>query len=221
MPRLRLADVKIPGIAIYKSFKDLDFKNRLPFRYLVMAVGLIVLVAIRHEVHLFVLFLTYAVLGAVFGIFNLGRKTIRPSVYSPSQVKDDPDLIEEEVRNALIQRYGTTLINPVIHSLTKVSNPKQAEKHVFTELIDLKIKKEIFKSDYTRIDTVILGLKKILIPIYHIKFLKNFWKNYYVVSVKNLKKLQRIFHTNKLFLLGFRIIKINYPCQICVIFNIY
>lgn len=80
----------------YKSFKDLDFKNRLPFRYLVMAVGLIVLVAIRHEVHLFVLFLTYAVLGAVFGIFNLGRKTIRPSVYSPSQVKDDPDLIEEE-----------------------------------------------------------------------------------------------------------------------------
>uniref|UniRef100_A0A6C0AYC9 Bacteriophage T5 Orf172 DNA-binding domain-containing protein n=1 Tax=viral metagenome TaxID=1070528 RepID=A0A6C0AYC9_9ZZZZ len=73
---------------------------------------------------------------------------------------EKPDLIEEEVRNALVQRYGTTLINPIIHSLTKVSNPKQAEKYVFTELIDLKIKKEIFKSDYGRIDNVISSLKK-------------------------------------------------------------
>jgi hypothetical protein len=77
---------------------------------------------------------------------------------------EKPDLIEEEVKTALIQRYGTTLLNPVVHSLTKVSNPKQAEKHVFTELIDLKIQKEIFKSDFTRIDSVICSLKKIFNP---------------------------------------------------------
>ena len=68
---------------------------------------------------------------------------------------EKPDLIEEEVKISLIQRYGTTLLNPQVYSLTKVSNPKQAEKHVFTELIDLKIKKEMFKSDFTRIDSVL------------------------------------------------------------------
>ena len=68
---------------------------------------------------------------------------------------EKPDLIEEEVKISLLQRYGTTLIDPYIISLTKVSNPKQAEKYVFTKLIDIKIKKEIFKAEYDNINNVI------------------------------------------------------------------
>lgn len=58
----------------YRSFKDLDFKERLPFKFLVGGVFIIAIVAIRPEVMLFILFLTYALLGAIFGAFNFGRK---------------------------------------------------------------------------------------------------------------------------------------------------
>lgn len=57
----------------YRSFKDLDLKQRLPFRYLVFGVSLVAVIAIRPEVMLFVTFLTYATLGAAFGIFKIGR----------------------------------------------------------------------------------------------------------------------------------------------------
>lgn len=57
----------------YRSFKDLDLKKRLPFKYLVLAVFVFAIIAIRPEVMLFVLFLTYAVLGAIFGVLKLGR----------------------------------------------------------------------------------------------------------------------------------------------------
>lgn len=81
----------------YRSFKDLDLKERLPFKYLVLGVLLIGVVALRPEVHLFLLFLTYATLGAVFGILRFGKnKRIRSSVYSPSTVTNDPDLVEDE-----------------------------------------------------------------------------------------------------------------------------
>ena len=81
----------------YRSFKDLDLKERLPFRYLVLGVALIVVVLYRPEVNLFILFLGYAILGAVFGVLGFGKnKRIRPSVYLPSQVSHDHDLIEEE-----------------------------------------------------------------------------------------------------------------------------
>lgn len=80
----------------YRSFKDLDLKERLPFRYLVLGVGVLVVVALRPEVMLFALFMGYATLGAVFGIFRLGKnvKRIRPSVYLPAKV-DEQDLVEE------------------------------------------------------------------------------------------------------------------------------
>ncbi|MGE3972923.1 MAG: CDP-diacylglycerol--serine O-phosphatidyltransferase [Bdellovibrionales bacterium] len=65
----------------YRSFKDLDLKERLPFRYLVTATVLLVVVALRPEVMLFVLFLTYALLGAIFGILNIGKKKTTAQVY--------------------------------------------------------------------------------------------------------------------------------------------
>lgn len=57
----------------YRSFKDIDLKHRLPFRYLVAGVALVAIVAVRPEVMLFVVFMSYAVLGAVFGILGWGK----------------------------------------------------------------------------------------------------------------------------------------------------
>lgn len=81
----------------YRSFKDLDLKERLPFRYLVAGVVVIAVVAYRPEVNLFILFLTYAVLGAVFGILKFGKhKKFKTSVYMPAPVQHDNDLVEED-----------------------------------------------------------------------------------------------------------------------------
>lgn len=80
----------------YRSFKDLDLKERMPFHYLLMGVGIIFVVALRPEVMLFVLFMAYAATGAIFGIFRLGKnvKKIRSSVYAPSATNEQ-DLVEE------------------------------------------------------------------------------------------------------------------------------
>lgn len=58
----------------YRSFKDLDLKQRLPFWYLPIALAVVVVVALHPEVMLFVLFMTYAVLGAIFGILGWGKQ---------------------------------------------------------------------------------------------------------------------------------------------------
>lgn len=82
----------------YRSFKDLDLKERKPFRYLVVAVALVVLVALRPETNLFFLFLGYAVLGAVFGILRLGKQSkLRPNAYVPEKLSSaEQDLVEDE-----------------------------------------------------------------------------------------------------------------------------
>lgn len=82
----------------YRSFKDLDFKERLPFSYLLLGVGLIAVIAWWPEVMLFFVFLTYATLGGVFGVFRLGKnaKKIRRSVYAPERQIDEEDLILED-----------------------------------------------------------------------------------------------------------------------------
>ncbi len=82
----------------YRSFKDLDLKERHPFRYLVVGVAILTVVALRPEVNLFVLFLTYAVLGALFGIFRWGKsaRKIKTNAYNPPIPQTpDQDLIEE------------------------------------------------------------------------------------------------------------------------------
>ena len=83
----------------YRSFKDLDLKERLPFRYLVVGVGIFTAVALRPEVNLFILFLTYAVLGALFGVFRWGKsaRKIRANAYLPAApIANEYDLIEDE-----------------------------------------------------------------------------------------------------------------------------
>lgn len=82
----------------FRSFKDLDLKQRMPFRYLILGVGVIVVVALRPEVMLFVLFFSYAALGAVFGIFKLGKniRKLKPNVYAPAQVHESDLVLEQE-----------------------------------------------------------------------------------------------------------------------------
>lgn len=77
----------------YRSFKDIDFKHRVPFRYLVTGVFIFALVAIRPETTLFVLFLSYATLGAIFGIWRLGGRHPRNKAFSHDASED---LIEED-----------------------------------------------------------------------------------------------------------------------------
>lgn len=88
----------------YRSFKDIDLKQRLPFLYLVAGVGVLFLVAIRPEVMLFVLFMSYAVLGAVFGILGWGRPP-KPSTLGPNAQTDGDDLHEEvdEEEESIVQ----------------------------------------------------------------------------------------------------------------------
>ncbi len=72
----------------YRSFKDIDLKRRLPFRFLVAGVFLLAVVAIRPETTLFLLFLSYAILGAVFGIWRLGRS--HPQSAEPEEIENEP-----------------------------------------------------------------------------------------------------------------------------------
>jgi CDP-diacylglycerol---serine O-phosphatidyltransferase len=81
----------------YRSFKDLDLKQRLPFPYLVLAVSLFAIVAIRPEVMLFVLFLTYATLGAIFGLLRWGRHSRPPEAI----LLDSGDDLHEEVEDEI------------------------------------------------------------------------------------------------------------------------
>lgn len=80
----------------YRSFKDLDLKERMPFKYLILGVIALFIVALRPEVMLFVVFFGYAILGAVFGVLRLGkrRKQIKASVYAP-ELTNENDLQEE------------------------------------------------------------------------------------------------------------------------------
>lgn len=65
----------LAGIAMvsnfpYRSFKDVDLKRRLPFDYLVAGVAVLAFVAVRPEITLFVLFITYAGLGLIVGFYK-------------------------------------------------------------------------------------------------------------------------------------------------------
>lgn len=82
----------------FRSFKDLDFKERLPFRYLIFGISVFFFVLLWPEVMLFILFLGYALLGTVFGVFKLGKniRKIKPSVYAPNAVHESDLVLEDE-----------------------------------------------------------------------------------------------------------------------------
>lgn len=84
----------------YRSFKDLDFKERLAFKYLVAGLVVLVTVALYPEIMLFVLFLTYGTLGAIFGVLQLGKKRrlMKSNAYAIENTREE-DLQEEEDDN--------------------------------------------------------------------------------------------------------------------------
>jgi CDP-diacylglycerol---serine O-phosphatidyltransferase len=77
----------------YRSFKDLDLRHRVPFSYLVAGLIVIVMIAVWPEVMLFLVFATYAVLGAIFGILRLG-KPMQPAASAPL-ASDGDDLYDD------------------------------------------------------------------------------------------------------------------------------
>ncbi len=78
----------------YRSFKELDLRRRLPFRFLVFGVLVFIFIAWWPEVMLFVLFLSYAVLGAIFGVLKIGKgpRIRRYVLANPIET----DLLEED-----------------------------------------------------------------------------------------------------------------------------
>jgi len=89
-----LAFVMVSNIP-YRSFKDIDLKQRLPFSYLVLGVLLLTAVALRHETMIFVLFLGYAMMGAIFGVLRWGKHP--RAVKAPLAVVEVGDDLHEEV----------------------------------------------------------------------------------------------------------------------------
>lgn len=81
----------------YRSFKDIDLKQRLPFSYLVLGVLLLTVVVLRHEIMIFALFLGYALLGAVFGVLRWGKHP--RAIESPIAVLEVGDDLHEEVKD--------------------------------------------------------------------------------------------------------------------------
>jgi CDP-diacylglycerol--serine O-phosphatidyltransferase len=81
----------------YRSFKDIDLKQRLPFRYLVAGVLLLTVVVLRHEIMIFVLFMGYALLGAIFGIMRLGKPP--KAIPTPIAVLEGGDDLHEEIKD--------------------------------------------------------------------------------------------------------------------------
>lgn len=81
----------------YRSFKDIDLKERKAFKYLVAGLVILVTVALYPEIMLFVLFLTYGTLGAIFGVMQWGkkRKLMKANAYAPEHAKEE-DLQEEQ-----------------------------------------------------------------------------------------------------------------------------
>ena len=85
----------------YRSFKDLDFRRRLPFHYLVIAVIAFGAIIYHPEVMLFALFITYATLGAIFGIFRWGRQPKRNPYLADDDDDDDHDHDDKDYISSL------------------------------------------------------------------------------------------------------------------------
>jgi CDP-diacylglycerol--serine O-phosphatidyltransferase len=68
----------------YRSFKELDLKQRKPFFALIIGLCIFIFIAIKPEVHLFIAFISYAVLGAVMGLLSPARKKLTQVIIAES-----------------------------------------------------------------------------------------------------------------------------------------
>jgi CDP-diacylglycerol--serine O-phosphatidyltransferase len=64
---------------LYKSFKDLNLRGRVPFAAILLVVLTFVIIALDPATVLFVGFLAYALSGPVFSLFRRSRKAAQPA----------------------------------------------------------------------------------------------------------------------------------------------
>lgn len=76
----------------YRSFKELDFKDKKPFFTLIVGLCVIVFIAFRPEVNMFIAFITYATLGAIFGILSPAGKKIKKAINKNKNSQQQPPL---------------------------------------------------------------------------------------------------------------------------------
>lgn len=60
----------------YRSFKELDFRQRKPFFTLIIGLCFLIFIALNPEVNLFIAFISYALLGALMGVLTPARRKI-------------------------------------------------------------------------------------------------------------------------------------------------
>ncbi|MBC7384862.1 MAG: CDP-diacylglycerol--serine O-phosphatidyltransferase [Cryobacterium sp.] len=82
---LALASLMVCTIP-FPSFKELNWRARSSFGYLMIAVMLLVFIAIRPEITLFLIFTTYLLASLIWNAYRLA--TGKPSVVKPLVVKD-------------------------------------------------------------------------------------------------------------------------------------
>ncbi len=73
----------------YRNFKELDFRRRKPFFILILGLIMMVVIFLKPEVNLFIAFIVYALLGAVFGILTPAGKKISRVLHKN---KNPPDI---------------------------------------------------------------------------------------------------------------------------------
>jgi CDP-diacylglycerol--serine O-phosphatidyltransferase len=80
----------------YRSFKELDLKQRKPFFALIIGLCIFIFIAIKPEVNLFIAFITYAVLGAVMGVLSPARKKLTQVIIAESARKHENQTLTNE-----------------------------------------------------------------------------------------------------------------------------
>ena len=83
----------------YRSFKELDLKHRKPFFILIIALCIIVFIAVKPEVHLFIAFITYAIVGAILGILAPARKKLNQVIVTENSPTPSTEVIGHEPKN--------------------------------------------------------------------------------------------------------------------------
>jgi CDP-diacylglycerol--serine O-phosphatidyltransferase len=83
----------------YRSFKELDFRQRKPFSVVVLGLCLFVFIALRPEVNLFIAFITYALIGAISGVLTPARKKMSQVFVANSSKFSKFDEIKSQARD--------------------------------------------------------------------------------------------------------------------------
>jgi hypothetical protein len=97
-------------------------------------------------------------------IYVISCKMYEEKNYKKIGFTEKNGLLEEEVKSSLLQRYSTTLLDPSILSLVRVSSPRQAEKKIFSLLEKYRVDKEVFCIDYHDILPALQTIQKDFSP---------------------------------------------------------